>query len=64
MNAIPVSTETDNTEILAMIVKAAAGKYGCSVNIDFSDGRHSVEFIGDELLMPHITEEALCIFDQ
>ncbi|MCP4113200.1 MAG: hypothetical protein GY749_48000 [Desulfobacteraceae bacterium] len=63
MNAIPVNIEADNTEVFARIVKAAAVRYDCSVSIDFSDGRRSVEFIGDELLMPHIIEEALAIFD-
>ncbi|MCP4349168.1 MAG: hypothetical protein GY795_27115 [Desulfobacterales bacterium] len=64
MNAIPVNIKADNTEVFARIVKAAANKYDCSVSIDFSDGRHYAEFIGDELLKPHIIEEALGIFDQ
>ncbi len=64
MNAIPVNIKEANTEVFARIVKAAASKYDCSVNIDFSDGRHSVQFIGDEHLKPHIIEEALGIFDQ
>ncbi len=64
MNAVPINIKADNTEIFARIVKAAAFKYDCSVSIDFSDGRHRVEFIGDELLRPHIIEEALGIFDQ
>ena len=62
MNAIPVNIEEDNTEVFARIIKAAASKYDCSVNIDFSEGRRSVEFIGDELLKSHIIEEALGIF--
>ncbi|MCP4106124.1 MAG: hypothetical protein GY749_11385 [Desulfobacteraceae bacterium] len=62
MNQIPVNIKEANTEVFARIVKAAANKYDCSVSIDFSNGRRSVEFIGDEALKSHIVEEALGIF--
>ena len=45
---IPINQEETNLEILARIAKAAARKFDCSLDIDFSEGNRHIEFIGDE----------------
>jgi len=61
---IPVKIEDTNIEVLARIVKAASRKFDCSMDIDFKNGNRKVEFIGDEIYKPLITEEVEYIFSK
>ncbi len=63
MSNIPISIESTNSEIWARIAKAEARKYDCSVNIDFSNGNRTVQFIGDQAYVPHILAEVRNIFN-
>lgn len=54
---IPTSLEDTSMEVLARIVKSTSRHYGCSMEIDFKDGRRQAKFIGDEELKPHIADE-------
>lgn len=61
-NGIKVTLEDTNAEVLARIAKAAAKKFNCSLNIDFSDGNRTIEFVGDESCKPAIARELENIF--
>jgi len=62
LGMIPVKIEDTNIEVLAMIVKVASRKFGCSMDIDFQNGNRKAEFIGDEIFKLLIAEEVQCIF--
>lgn len=57
MKTFKINIENTNAEVLARIMKSTASKYDCSVDIDFSDGRRDIEFIGDEEVKRHVIEE-------
>jgi hypothetical protein len=59
---IPTSIEDASLEVLARIIKSTSQQYGCSMRIDFSEGRREAIFIGDEELKPHIAAEVEEIF--
>lgn len=44
---VKINREETNLEILALIAKAAARKYDCSVTIDFQNGQRRIEFTGN-----------------
>ena len=58
----PINHEETNLEVLARIAKAAARKFDCSLDIDFSDGNRHIEFIGDETNKNLIAAEIEHIF--
>ena len=61
---IRINTEETNTEVLARIVKAVSKKYNCSVEIDFQNGKRTIEFVGDEDTKSRIAREVHDIFDK
>ena len=53
---IKINREETNLEILARIAKAEAGKYDCSLTIDFQNGNRHIEFVGDNACKPRIAD--------
>ncbi|MEE4357368.1 MAG: hypothetical protein V2I97_12955 [Desulfococcaceae bacterium] len=47
MNKIPIIMEDTSMEILARIAKSEAGKYNCSMHIDYSGTNRNITFAGD-----------------
>lgn len=60
---IPINRVETNLEILARIAKAAAQKFDCSLNIDFSNGNRRIEFVGDETRKALIAAEMEYLFE-
>jgi hypothetical protein len=60
---VPVQIEDANIEVMARIVKAASRKYGCDVEIDFSNGFRKVVFTGNEDLKEVIFDKVLSMFE-
>jgi hypothetical protein len=60
---IPINCEETNLEVLARIAKAAARKFDCSIEIDFSNGQRRIAFVGDETRKAMIAAEMEYLFD-
>jgi hypothetical protein len=62
MNKIPLNLENANGEIVARMLKSAASKYDCTMEIDFSGGKREAVFVGDSSMKNHIIQEVIGYF--
>jgi hypothetical protein len=62
MNKIPLNIEDTSVEIFARIVKSEANKYGCDVEVDFSDENRDFFFKDEDECNSHIVADVRDIF--
>jgi hypothetical protein len=62
MNKIPLNIEDTSVEIFARIVKSEANKYGCDVEVDFSNENRDFFFKDEDECNSHIVADVRDIF--
>ena len=61
---VPIQEKDVSLEIAARITRAMARKYGCDIEIDFSNGNQKVLFLGSPEAKEGVVGEVWDIFSQ
>ncbi|MDM8535317.1 hypothetical protein QUF70_01030 [Desulfobacterales bacterium HSG17] len=63
-NKISLNKIDVSSEVIARIAKAAAKKYDCTVDIDFSNGNQKINYRGKTDVLFHIAEEVADVMNR